>query len=68
MSFLAPSPSAPPPPPPPVPTPDDPAVDEARRKQQIAARLRQGRSATILTGGLGLSDPAPVARKTLLGE
>ncbi|HEU0070937.1 MAG TPA: hypothetical protein VFS04_06560 [Alphaproteobacteria bacterium] len=67
MSFLAPSPPSPPPPAS-VPTADDPAVEEARRKQQIAARLRQGRSATILTGGLGLADPAPVARKTLLGE
>jgi len=68
MSFLAPKPSAPPPPPEPVPTPEDPAVDEARRKQALAARLRQGRAATILTGSLGVTDAAPVTRKTLLGE
>lgn len=68
MSFLAPSPPKPQPAPPPAPTRADPEIDEARRRQQLAARLRQGRGATILTGGLGLADPAPVARKTLLGQ
>lgn len=64
MSFLAPKPPSPPPPP----SRDDEEVEEARRKQRLAARLRQGRRATILTGGAGLTEPAPVGRKRLLGE
>lgn len=67
MSFLAPSPS-PPPPPPPLPTRNDEEVEEARRKEIIAQRLRRGRVATILTGGQGLTGSAPVGRKRLLGE
>ncbi len=65
MSFLAPSPPSPPPPPP---TRDDEEVEEAQRRQRLAARLRRGRGATILTSGAGLTDPAPVGRKRLLGE
>jgi len=64
MSFLAPK----PPSLPPLPTRDDEEVEEARRKQRLAARLRRGRGATILTSGAGLTDPAPVGRKRLLGE
>lgn len=70
MSFLFPNPS-PPPPPPVEPTPvtrDDPAVEEARRKERDAARLRLGRAATILTSGAGLAGTGPVTRKRLLGE
>ena len=57
-----------PPPLPPVPTPDDPAVDDERRKQRIAAALRKGRRSTIKTSGLGDTSPAPIRRKTLLGQ
>lgn len=75
MSFLSPSPppaSPPPPPPPPLPpepvTREEPEVKETRRKVRRAARLRKGRAATILTSGTGVSGPAPVTRKRLLGE
>lgn len=67
MSFLSPkSPASPPPPP--VVTRDDEEVAEARRRERLAARLRAGRAATILTGGAGLTGAAPVSRKRLLGE
>lgn len=54
-------------PPPRVPTRDDPAVEAARKRAQIAARNAKGRAATILTGGQGLSGDAPTNKKTLLG-
>jgi len=60
-----------PPPIPPVQEPPeltDPAVEEARRKERELLRRRRGRGSTILTGGLGVTEAAPVARKTLLGE
>ena len=44
------------------------SVEEARRKELIAARKRAGRAATLLTGGYGDESAAPVATKTLLGE
>jgi hypothetical protein len=73
------SPSPPPPPPPPVippppplpdppPTPVDPAVTRARTKDRQQAALAQGRSATVLTSGLGLTSEATSAKKTLLGS
>lgn len=68
MSFLAPS---PPQPVASVPAPavrNDAEVREAERKERLAARLRQGRRATILTSGAGLAGSAPSARKRLLGE
>jgi hypothetical protein len=49
------------------PTLDDPAVEEARKGAQIAARNARGRAATILTGGQGLVGDVPVNKKTLLG-
>ena len=66
--FSSPSPPPPPPPPPAPAQEGDPAVEEARRKELIAARKRQGRAATLLTGGYGDLSAAPVATKTLLGE
>lgn len=39
------------------------ASDEERRR----AAAQAGRAGTVLTGGLGVTDAAPVARKTLLG-
>ena len=62
-----PAPPAPPPPPPPPPKPQDPAVTSARARNRQQAALAQGRGATILTSGLGLTTPATSAKKTLLG-
>jgi hypothetical protein len=80
MSFLgrifSPSPPretilTPPPPPPPV-APTDQAAEEAAQqaaeKQRQAAALAQGRQSTLLTGGLGDTNKAPVNRRTLFGE
>lgn len=59
---------------PPVETPkpppqlNDPAIEDARRREQEAARKAKGRSSTMLTGGLGVTAAAPVARPTLLGS
>ena len=47
-----------PPPLPPVPTRADPEIEEARRREREAQRLRQGRRAQILTSGAG--DTAPL--------
>jgi len=63
-----PSPSAPPPPPPP-PTRDD-AADRVAKEEAAKATLRknQGRSSTLLTGGQGVAEEAPVQKKQLLGQ
>ena len=52
-----------------APTREDPAIEEARRKAVVAARLSRGRASTQLTGpgGSGVIGPANVARKQLLG-
>ena len=50
-----------------VPTQEDPAVEEARRRELIAAKLRKGRSSTILTGPSGLSGDSLAPQPTLLG-
>lgn len=44
------------------------AQEQARRRQRQLAVGRYGRRDTILTGPLGLTDEATVARKTLLGQ
>lgn len=49
------------------PTEDDEEVEEAKRKERELARLRRGRSSTILTSPTGLSDTTE-NKKTLLGE
>jgi len=73
--FSKPSPP-PPPPPPPVPTLADPAVEDARKRAQRAARNARGRAATILTDGQGVVDATRATgltgdplttKKTLLG-
>jgi len=51
----------------PVPDDKDPAIEEARRKEVIAARKAKGRAATLLTGGTGVSGQANVQSKSLLG-
>jgi len=45
----------------------DPAVEEARRTALAQAKRARGRRSTIITGGLGDTSNAPVARATLLG-
>ncbi len=51
----------------PPPEPADKEVTRARDKARAAAALAQGRGATILTSGLGLTSPAATAPKTILG-
>jgi len=41
---------------PPIPKRDDPEIEIARKKAAVAARVRQGRSGTILTSGFGVID------------
>lgn len=60
MSFLAPKPPKPP-------QPDDPEIEDARRRQRIAAANARGRDSTILTGGLGAPGPSNASGATLLG-
>jgi hypothetical protein len=53
--------------PPPPPTPVDKTVEEAaaRTRSQLAAA--GGFGSTLLTSGQGVTTPAPVTAKTLLG-
>ena len=73
VSGLFSSPSIPSPPPlPPAPNPDtDPGtadkLNEAERKRRQAEASASGRASTILTGGLGDTSEAPIARNVLLG-
>lgn len=57
--------------------PDAPSEDlAAAERQEAVSRVRKqrtggasgGRSATLLSGPLGITDPAPTVRKTLLGS
>jgi hypothetical protein len=61
------SPKTPKPPPAP-PTVEDPAVEEARRKELEIARRAKGRAATLLATQDAMDAAAPVVRKTLLGQ
>lgn len=57
--------------PPPVqapPTLSDPAVAQAARQEQLNSARARGRAATLLTGGMGVTAPAPIAQKQLLGQ
>lgn len=67
MSSLFSSPKIPAPQPlPEPPSVTDPAVEEARRKELAAASARQGRRATLLTGGDGVAEPASLGGRTRL--
>jgi len=57
--------------PPPPPPPDPRIKEEKRLEEERRKRIKRGeigRRSTILTGGAGLTDPANIQRKTLLGE
>jgi hypothetical protein len=49
-----------------APSKSDSEVQAAMEKERTLARLRKGRSSTILTSGLGLDDGG--GKKTLLGQ
>ena len=49
------------------PTPSSPAVTQAGQ-QATDAGLGFGQASTILTSGMGATDPATLARKALLGR
>jgi len=65
--FSPPSPPAPPPPPP-MPAVDDAEARRRREMERQALLRRRGMRASILTGGLGDTRPAPVDRPALLGQ
>lgn len=65
--FGSPAMPAAPPPPPPPPAVEDPAIEEARKKQLDVASKARGRAATLLTGGQGDTTEAPLGKATLLG-
>ena len=52
----------------PPPAREDPAVQEARRRQQVEERRARGRAATTLTGPQGVQGTAGAGRKILLGN
>jgi len=52
----------------PPPDIDDPAIEEAKRRERERLRRRRGARASILTGPEGATEEANVGRKTLLGE
>ncbi|MEZ5665902.1 MAG: hypothetical protein R3F55_00375 [Alphaproteobacteria bacterium] len=64
-AFLGPKTPAPLPPPP---TRDDAAVRQAAYEERQRRRLAAGRASTIRTGAEGVTAPAPVKKKALLGE
>jgi hypothetical protein len=57
-----------PPSPPPLAAEDDEAIRARQDAERRRLRLARGRSATILTGGLGDPQAAVSAAKTLLGQ
>lgn len=44
------------------------AAEEVKAKEKAELLKRRGRRQTILTGSQGITEQAPVAKKTLLGE
>lgn len=69
---MTPAPSTPyippmPTPPPPPPTPVDKGAEDAAKRTQAQLAAAGGFGGTILTGGQGVSGPAMVMNKSLLG-
>lgn len=60
--------------PPPAPTPRPESaeaqaeVDNSRQKERRRQAMAMGKESTMLTGGQGLTAPAPTAGKSLLGQ
>jgi hypothetical protein len=52
----------------PPPQMEDPAVEEAKRRERERLRKKRGRGSSVLTGPQGILAPAEVGRKTLLGQ
>lgn len=52
----------------PPPVIEDPAIEEAKRRERERLKRKRGRGASILTGPQGVLEPATTGRKTLLGE
>ena len=59
---------APLPPPPPPPKREDPSVKAAAEKERKRMLAKKGRKSTMLTGGLGVTEDAPVEKTSLLGQ
>jgi len=53
---------------PPPPTVNDAEIQAAKAKEAELLRKQRGRKSTWLTGGEGVTEEAPLQRKTLLGE
>jgi hypothetical protein len=51
----------------PLPTPEAPEVKEREEIEKKRIRQMKGRQSTILTGAGGVTEEAPIQRKTLLG-
>ena len=63
-----PAPPPPPPAPPEPPTPIDPAVKQARSDETARLKAARGRQGTIVTGALGLDQPANTGTQKLSGS
>lgn len=48
--------------PPKPPSADDPAIAAAQKKAAAAARARKGRKASIISGGAGITEDAPLSQ------
>ena len=48
-------------------TRDDPAIAKRREETRLADKKRRGRKFNVLTGGQGVTGPAPVVRPALGG-
>lgn len=55
------------PPPPPPPSPNDANTAAAMNKAGQETKKARGRAATMLTGAAGLTNPATISQRTLLG-
>lgn len=66
-AYVPPLPAAPPLPPPPA-QPTDKAVSDAAQATQARARAAAGFASTVRTSGQGVTAPAALAFKTLLGQ